>query len=88
MADRVRKDPLPNRRPDRAWGGPSVGAHCAICNMPVRQGEHEFELDFVRDGAEDGLDTYHVHVRCYWEWTSRKARSAGGVASVPEGHDP
>ena len=27
---------LPSRTPDRTWGGPGVGASCAICDLPVR----------------------------------------------------
>jgi hypothetical protein len=61
---------LPSRRPDRAWGGVSIGAHCAVCRTPVRHGEHEFEIDFLRDDDDFGQDTYHLHVGCYWTWAS------------------
>jgi hypothetical protein len=30
---------LPNRRPDRTWGGPGVGADCTICRVPVQRDE-------------------------------------------------
>ena len=26
---------LPNRRPDRTWGGPGIGAPCRVCGEPV-----------------------------------------------------
>ena len=26
---------IPGRKPDRTWGGPGVGARCAICEKPV-----------------------------------------------------
>jgi hypothetical protein len=28
----------------------------------------EFEIQFVRDGDNPGLDKYHVHIRCYAAW--------------------
>jgi hypothetical protein len=66
----VRDGKLPRRRPDRTWGGPGVGAVCAVCELPVRKDELEFEIQFARDGQlEDaGLDKYHVHVRCFAAW--------------------
>lgn len=60
--------PLPNRHPDRSWGGLSKGARCAICSTAVNPGEPEFEIDFVRDGDDPGTDTYHAHIRCYSAW--------------------
>src|SRR6266496_3585503 len=34
---------VPSRRPDRTWGGPGVGARCAICEKPVGRDELESE---------------------------------------------
>ena len=31
----LQAEKLPNRRPDRTWGGPGVGADCAICGRPA-----------------------------------------------------
>jgi hypothetical protein len=59
---------LPGRRPDRAWGGPGVGALCTICDLAVRPTEMEFEIEFARDGDNPGLDKYHVHIRCFAAW--------------------
>ena len=41
---------LPNRRPDRTWGGPGVGAACAVCALPVNPDQMEFEIEFAREG--------------------------------------
>lgn len=68
----VQRRPLPDRRPDRSWGGLSAGTHCAICNTPVHPGEPEFEFEFVRDGGAGGTDTYHAHIRCYSAWISER----------------
>ena len=59
---------LPARRPDRTWGGPGVGAPCAVCGVPVGKDQLEFEIQFARDGGNPGLDKYHVHVRCFAAW--------------------
>lgn len=59
---------LPNRRPDRTWGGPGVGARCAVCAEPVTRTQLEFEIQFATDGAEPGLDKFHVHIRCFAAW--------------------
>lgn len=65
---------LPNRRPDRTWGGPGIGAECAICRVPVQGHEVELELEFVRDGNRPGLDRYHMHVQCFTAWDLARAR--------------
>ena len=64
----IQKGKLPSRRPDRTWGGPGVGAPCAVCDLPVRPTEMEFEIQFARDGDNPGLDKYHVHIRCFAAW--------------------
>ena len=65
---------LPLRRPDRTWGGPGVGAACAVCELPVRTDELEFEIQFVHDGNDPGLDKYHVHVRCFAAWEFERTK--------------
>ena len=64
----MRAGKLPRRQPDRTWGGPGVGAECAVCASPVTKNEMEFEIQFARDGSVPGLDKYHVHVRCFAAW--------------------
>lgn len=51
----IRNGKLPTRSPDRTWGGPGVGAECAICGLPVTKDEMEFEIQFARDGDNPGL---------------------------------
>ena len=63
---------LPDRRPDRTWGGPGVGADCAICGAPATRDEVEFEIEFARNGDGPGMDTYHVHIRCFATWESER----------------
>ena len=72
----TRDGKLPNRRPDRTWGGPGVGAPCALCELPVRKEDLEFEIQFARDGSDPGLDKYHLHVRCFSVWELERGRTA------------
>lgn len=73
----VQSGKLPGRAPDRTWGGPGIGATCAVCDLPVRKDEMEFEIQFAHDGnnLDSGLDKYHVHIRCFaaWEFERRSA---------------
>jgi hypothetical protein len=73
----VRTGKLPARQQDRTWGGPGVGAHCAVCGVPIRKDEMEIELEFAHAGASPGLDTFHVHPRCFaaWEFERKKVSS-------------
>ena len=61
----IQNGKLPACRPDRTWGGPGVGAACAVCELPVTKDQLEFEIQFARDGDNPGLDKFHVHVRCF-----------------------
>jgi hypothetical protein len=74
---------LPNRRPDRTWGGPGVGADCAICSVPVKSDEVEFEIEFGRNDDDPDLEKYHVHIRCFaaWEFERRRLEVAPGAIS-------
>jgi hypothetical protein len=65
---------LPNRRPDRTWGGRGVGAICTICELPVSSNEMEFEIEFARDGDNPDLDKFHVHIRCFAAWEFERRR--------------
>jgi len=68
---------LPNRAPDRTWGGPGVGARCAVCDLPVTKDENELEIQFARDGSDPGLDKFHVHLRCFAAWEFERRDSQG-----------
>jgi hypothetical protein len=70
----IRDGKLPSRRPDRTWGGPGVGAQCAICELPVTPDEMEFEIQLSRDGDNPGLDKFHVHIRCFAAWELERSK--------------
>jgi hypothetical protein len=70
----LRSGRLPNRRPDRTWGGHGVGAECAVCGLPVTAQQMEFEIQFSHDGDKPGLDKFHVHLRCFAAWEFERTR--------------
>lgn len=67
---------LPNRWPERTWGGPGAGAECGICGAPVRADDTELEVEFARNGNDSGMDRYHVHLRCFAAWVSERQNGA------------
>ena len=77
----VRGGRLPNRGPERMWGGPGTGANCAICDRPVRREEVGYELQFTRDGESSGPANCHVHVLCFAAWELEPPDSALAPAS-------
>jgi hypothetical protein len=80
---------LPNRRPDRSWGGRGNGADCTVCRSPVTKDELEFELEFARN-EDPGQDTYHIHVRCFraWEFERDSARPPAAMLSRRPTEEP
>jgi hypothetical protein len=64
----IQSGKLPSHAPHRTWGGPGVGAECSVCGRPVTRDELEFEIQFEHDGAQPGLDRFHVHIRCFAAW--------------------
>jgi len=52
---------LPNRLPNRMWGGPGIGTPCTVCGEPVKQDEAELEVEWS-DGAS--TNNHHLHTRC------------------------
>jgi hypothetical protein len=70
----IRSGKIPARRPDRTWGGPGVGALCTVCDQPIGKEQLEFEIQFARDGDDPGLDTYHVHIRCFAAWEFERSK--------------
>lgn len=64
----IRSGKLPARRPDRTLGGPGSQVHCAVCGELILRNQLELELEFKRHGVNPGLDSYHIHPRCFAAW--------------------
>jgi hypothetical protein len=67
---------IPLHWPDRVWGGPGIGASCALCAQPVLQDEMEYEVHWAGDRGPH-LDLFHFHNRCFaaWEFERSAAQS-------------
>ena len=69
---------LPDRRPERMWGGPGSGESCAVCGKAVDKEDVELELQFT-SGEGAGAANCHVHGRCFAAWElERRNGSANG----------
>jgi len=66
---------LPERRPERMWGGSGTGAECALCGEPVTSEQTELELEFADSGS--GPASYTVHVHCFSVWEIERGRASG-----------
>jgi hypothetical protein len=77
----LRAEKLPRREPEGIWGGPGVGALCAVCQKPVTRDELEYEIQFAHDGATPGLDKYHLHLRCFAVWELERTKFDGDGGS-------
>jgi hypothetical protein len=64
---------LAPRAPDRTWVGAGGGGACAVCRQPIPASERQFEIEFDRmRGGRPGVDTFHVHVRCFAAWEAER----------------
>ncbi len=63
--ERIRQGRLPAQVPLRTWGGPGAGYPCCLCDLPITQGEIEFELQF---GANPNPISLRFHSRCHVAW--------------------
>lgn len=68
----LRTGRLPNRMPDRSWGGKGLGATCRICGATIDHDELEFELEFHNEAA--AIRRCYVHVRCFHAWAYERRR--------------
>jgi hypothetical protein len=77
---------IPNRNPDRTWGGRGGGAPCIVCGMPVTPEDTEIEMEFLHDEGS-GADNFHTHVRCFSAWELERIDSGGTTISVDASSD-
>jgi hypothetical protein len=55
---------LPDRTPDRVWGGRGTGCDCAVCGTSIEYADMELEIEF--DDAEgSGATSHFVHLHCF-----------------------
>jgi len=63
--ERIRQGRLPAQAPLRTWGGPGAGYLCSLCDLPIRQGEIEFELEL---DANANPISVRLHSFCHAAW--------------------
>jgi hypothetical protein len=76
---------LPERVPDRMWGGPGDGRPCAICGAVLTRGDIGLEVEFGSAEAELAPSSYNVHVRCFAAWEAEWRRSTPTDLGHPAG---
>ena len=82
----IRTGGLPNRRPDRMWGGPGNGTTCVICGGVLTRDETAFEIEFacpLEGGPSLG---HHFHVRCFAAWELERDASADDAQALTHPH--
>jgi len=82
VLEAIRADKLPNRRPERTWGGQGCGARCTICGEEVRLDEVELELEFAAGDGGTERGNYHVHVGCFSAWDFERKNFALQRATI------
>jgi hypothetical protein len=75
VRDAIQAGNLPNRAPDRLWGGPGTGARCAVCGESTIEGEVEFVYDNLVDRK-----SYYAHPRCLHVFETEVQKLAGATA--------
>jgi hypothetical protein len=61
----MRQGKLPTQVPPRSWGGPGAGYPCSLCDLPITQGEINFDIQF---GDNPNLTSVRFHPACYAAW--------------------
>ena len=73
---------LPNRAPDRMWGGAGSGAQCSICGAPVEQKEVGYELEFAADTGADSSN-HVVHAHCFAALEAERQKPGLARVAIP-----
>jgi hypothetical protein len=99
VREAIRTGKLPDRSPERTWGGQGSGTCCAICDERLSPHQVEFELEFATGDDGRGGENCHVHVCCFSAWerqrldlkrdtvTATGLSGAGGEIRVAAGYE-
>ena len=73
---------LPDRPPDRVWGGHGNGtATCQLCGKPLNTEEITYELEYDEEPGDARPTCYSVHLQCFSAWDARRAQPNGGCTN-------
>ena len=61
----IRSGRLPQRRPDRVWGGAGYGgSSCMLCHSKIGHNEVAMEIEYVSKAGEDAPNAC-LHTHCF-----------------------
>lgn len=63
--ERIDQRELPGEEPAQVWGGQGSGRLCALCGIPIRSDELEYEFEQRLAGR---VQTFRFHVTCETLW--------------------
>jgi hypothetical protein len=73
---------LPDRRPDRTWGGHGNGKDsCQICGKPLNAEDITFDLEYDGEAGDAHPACYSVHLQCFNAWDIEREQSTGACAN-------
>jgi hypothetical protein len=83
----IRAGRLPDRSPDRTWGGPGCGGNCTVCGNPLICDESELELEFFGCREHPCRIIHHLHLQCFDAWELERLNAlANKRRDSPNGH--
>jgi hypothetical protein len=72
---------LPDRAPDRLWGGRGNGTDlCSLCGNLLNEEEISFDLEYDGEAAARPA-CYSVHLHCFHAWDMDREQRNGGCAN-------
>jgi hypothetical protein len=78
----MRTGRLPDRGPDRIWGGHGSGKdNCQICGKLLNTEEITFDLEYAAAAEGAPPICYSVHLRCFNVWDIEREQSKARCAT-------
>jgi hypothetical protein len=81
----MRSGRLPDRRPDRLWGGHGNGTDlCNLCGNLLKKEEISFDLEYDGEARAARPACYSVHLHCFQAWDMDREQRNGACANQRE----
>lgn len=80
----LRAGKLPNRRPDRMWGGHGNGEEaCTLCGKVLGPEDVSLDLEYGDPLDRTAVLTHAVHLQCFSAWDDERRRPGPSQAQQP-----
>jgi hypothetical protein len=80
-AEALRAGRLPNRRPERMWGGHGNGEEaCTLCGKVLGLEDVSLDLEYGDPLDRTAVLTYAVHLQCFSAWDDERRRPGASPA--------